>query len=114
MSLAKKCDRCGNPFTFYPYSKENHRTTANSVIITQVGLYPGDEESSLMHIDLCPECMKNFISWVTFYADNDQNKREKLDELARDGYKIIQNGYKKYFENEPYPETDGFVLKKCC
>ena len=44
MALAKKCDRCGKPFTFYPYEKENYRTTANSLIIAQVGLYNGDEE----------------------------------------------------------------------
>lgn len=99
MALAKKCDRCGKPFTFYPYEKENYRTTANSLIIAQVGLYNGDEESSLMHVDLCPECMKNFIAWVTFCKT--PNGKEKFDDLAEEGLKIIQNGYNKYFNTEP-------------
>lgn len=108
MALAKKCDRCGKPFTFYPYEKENYRTTANSLIIAQVGLYNGDEESSLMHVDLCPECMKNFIAWVTFcktpdggfYTDDNHHGKEKLDVLAEEGFEIIQNGYNKYFNTE--------------
>ena len=105
MALAKKCDRCGKPFTFYPYKKENYRTTANSIIIAQVGLYNGDEESSLMHVDLCPECMRKFIEWVTFYTDGEHDQREKSDERAfeyqRSGYEIIKNGYNKYFNTEP-------------
>lgn len=60
--MAKKCDRCGNLYEYYE-GKLNKRTVNGIVPI----LTDRDDTSYLRreYYDLCPDCMKQFIKWIT-------------------------------------------------
>lgn len=93
MSSAKKCDRCGKLYDFYPMDEHNYRTTPNGLNISQFGKGPENENSTLFSIDLCPKCMHMFIDWVMYPS----KEHDVLDSVYKDAYKIIEDGYLKYF-----------------
>lgn len=55
---AKKCDRCAKLYEDCR-DKENHGNAIRLV-------HRGDDygATNINHIDLCPECMKSFKSWM--------------------------------------------------
>ena len=61
MSIAKKCDRCGELYTLYNVKKSE--TDTNGMMLLNI-----DEKMSYFShkaMDLCPDCMKSLRFWLT-------------------------------------------------
>lgn len=56
MALAKKCDRCGNLYEYYPIGSKVQYNGIRRIKIRPDG-NQSDQDSSL---DLCPTCMSEF------------------------------------------------------
>lgn len=61
MSLAKKCDRCGNLY-------EPKDINIRGAIVNGLGLVSRDEQNakavSRRYFDLCPECLVSLANWL--------------------------------------------------
>ena len=61
MSLAKKCDRCGNLY-------EPKDMDVYGAIVNGLSLVNRDEQNSRAfsrkYFDLCPECLLSFANWL--------------------------------------------------
>ena len=61
MSLAKKCDRCGNLY-------EPKDLNVCGAIVNGLSLIDRDEQNSRAfsrkYFDLCPECLLSFANWL--------------------------------------------------
>lgn len=62
MSLAKKCDQCGNLYEHYPIRKIQRNIVGETIA-----------KYDLM-IDLCPECMDNFEKFMTAKFQEEEKK----------------------------------------
>lgn len=60
MALAKKCDRCGKLYEYYPTGNKTQYNAVKRCMILRDGNLYTDEKS----IDLCPECMKAFDEFI--------------------------------------------------
>ena len=61
MSIAKKCDRCGELYA--SYNVEKSETDTNGMMLLNI-----DEKMSYFShkaMDLCPECMEALRFWLT-------------------------------------------------
>ena len=65
MSLAKKCDRCGNLY-------EPKDMGVCGAIVNGLSLINRDEQNSRAfsrkYFDLCPECLLSFANWLKIQA----------------------------------------------
>lgn len=61
MSLAKKCDRCGNLY-------EPKDMNVCGTIVNGLSLIDRDEQNSRSvsrkYFDLCPECLAHLVNWL--------------------------------------------------
>ena len=61
MSLAKKCDRCGNLY-------EPKDIDIRGAIVNGLGLISRDAQNintiTRRYFDLCPECLLSFANWL--------------------------------------------------
>ena len=61
MSLAKKCDRCGNLY-------ESKDMDICGTIVNGLSLIDRDGQNSRVinrkYVDLCPECLLSFANWL--------------------------------------------------
>lgn len=61
MSLAKKCDRCGNLY-------ESKDMSVCGAIVNGLSLIDRDEQNSRVinrkYFDLCPECLAYLANWL--------------------------------------------------
>lgn len=75
MSLAKKCDRCGNLY-------EPKNMNVCGAIINGLSLIDRDEQNSKAvsrrYFDLCPECLAYFANWL-------KNKPMTFNEIRQAG-----------------------------
>ena len=65
MSIARKCDRCGNLYEFYPNSTDKKNYNA-----IRLALYTAYGDLSSYYgkgIDLCSECMNKFDMFMNGY-----------------------------------------------
>ena len=73
MSLAKKCDRCGNLY-------ESKDMDICGAIVNGLSLIDRDEQNSRVinrkYFDLCPECLLSFANWL-------KNKPTKFNEIRQ-------------------------------
>ena len=69
MSLAKKCDRCGNLY-------EPKDMDVYGAIVNGLSLINRDEQNSRAvsrkYFDLCPECLLSFANWLKIQAPDVQ------------------------------------------
>ena len=69
MSLAKKCDRCGNLY-------ESKDMDVCGAIVNGLSLINRDEQNSRAfsrkYFDLCPECLLSFTNWLKIQAPDVQ------------------------------------------
>ena len=74
MSLAKKCDRCGNLY-------EPKDVNVCGVITNGLSLIYRDEQNSKTfshkYFDLCPECLAHLADWL-------KNKPTKFNEIRQE------------------------------
>lgn len=60
MSIAKKCNRCGNFYEMYNVNKSE--TNTNGIMLLNI-----DEAMKYFShtvMDLCPDCMASFRKWL--------------------------------------------------
>ena len=60
MALAKQCDRCGKLYEHYPADNKPQYNAIRRLCKTDDGGLMGSDNS----IDLCPECMKAFDTFM--------------------------------------------------
>lgn len=60
MALAKKCDRCGKLYEYYPIGKKSKTNAIRKCMVLSDGYLSYSEN---IH-DLCPECMKAFDEFM--------------------------------------------------
>lgn len=91
MSLAKKCDKCGNLY-------EPEDMDICGVIVNAIGLINRDKQNfkavDREYLDLCPECLVSFSNWL-------KNKPMTFNEI------------RKGFGLEPIKGSDGVFVKLC-
>lgn len=68
--LMRKCDRCG---AFYENNSKSNRTV---LFGTVNGLGHIDQAHILRHYDVCDDCVKSFLEWIS----NEENTEENTDE----------------------------------
>ena len=73
MSLAKKCDRCGNLY-------ESKDMDICGAIVNGLSLIDRDKQNSRVvgrvYFDLCPECLAHLANWL-------KNKPTKFNEIRQ-------------------------------
>ena len=91
MSLAKKCDRCGNLY-------ESKNMDICGVIANGLSLIYRDERNSKAfshkYFDLCPECLAHLANWL-------KNKPTKFNEIRQE------------VSPESISERDNVFVKLC-
>ena len=91
MSLAKKCDRCGNLY-------EQKDVNVCGVITNGLSLIYRDDQNSKAfshkYFDLCPECLAHLADWL-------KNKPTKFNEIRQE------------VSPESISERDNVFVKLC-
>ena len=59
MAIARKCDRCGKFYEYYPKGNKVQHNGVQRIYITITGDYDSGKQC-----DLCPECMKAFDEFM--------------------------------------------------
>lgn len=62
---AKKCDRCGRLYEAYENILDNRKKPVNCLKICYDGGYREFRYDIRDVVDLCPNCMKEFLGWLT-------------------------------------------------
>lgn len=70
--LMRKCDRCG---AFYENNSKSNRTV---LFGTVNGLGHIDQAHILRHYDVCDDCVKSFLEWISNEENTDENTDEEL------------------------------------
>ena len=73
MAIARKCDRCGKLYEYYP---EGNKVRYNGVqrIFNHIGGgYDMDNP-----LDFCPECMKAFDEFMIIGKEKNKNGNERM------------------------------------
>ena len=60
MALAKKCDRCGKLYEYYPTGNKLRANAVRRCVILPSGGLVGSDNT----LDLCQECMKAFDEFM--------------------------------------------------
>ena len=59
MAIARKCDRCGKLYEYYPQGNKSQCNGVQRIYITITGGYDSGKPC-----DLCPECMTAFDEFM--------------------------------------------------
>ena len=82
MAIAKKCDRCGKFYEYYPVV--NIPGEYNTIEKVRLGKY-GAVEYRSSSIDLCPDCMYSFVKFMKgskiIEAKNNKQRNEKVIDI---------------------------------
>ena len=71
MAIARKCDRCGKFYEFYPLGHKSQCNGVQRIYITITGGYDSGKPC-----DLCPECMKAFDEFMVNGKFVEENKND--------------------------------------
>lgn len=68
MAIAKQCDRCQK--LYMPYHTNMKKQKVNGLIIVDRN-YDNTNYYTRQYIDLCPDCMGKFITWLSEYSEGE-------------------------------------------
>lgn len=111
MALAKKCDRCGKFYEYYPVG--NRPGEYNAVAKVRRGSNGGTEYTS-KPLDLCPDCMELleiFINGLNIVTDIDISKFEFEERFESAlGYTVLYFIAPKELIADRYPEAEHATI----